>query len=246
MADPPVQAEAPAWIARTLLRAARSGTLATATGGQPFASLVTPAVADDGAVLMLLSGLSVHTHHLMAEPRCSVMVVGPAAEANPQTAPRVTITGVAMRDPDPALKARWLAVHPYAALYADFADFALWRVAPQAGLLVSGFARASRLRRADLAPPAAATAAIAAAASGIIGHCNEAHPDALVAIAQANGGGEDKEGWRMVGVDVDGCDLGQGTRTLRVAWSGPASDAMEVRTELVRLAREARQAIASA
>ena len=42
--------ESPAWTARKLIRAARSGTLATATDGQPFASLVTPATAPAGSV----------------------------------------------------------------------------------------------------------------------------------------------------------------------------------------------------
>ncbi len=149
-----------------LLRAARVGTLATTVGGQPFASLVTPATAPDLSLLLLLSSLSEHTRHLRADPRCSILVAGAATGANPQTAPRLTVTGQARPEPDPALKARWLAVHPYAALYADFSDFGLWRIAPIAGLLVGGFARATRLRQSELTPDAAAVAAIEAAAAG--------------------------------------------------------------------------------
>src|SRR6185312_9937361 len=108
-----------AFECRKLLRAARVGTLATVVdGGQPFASLVTPACAPDLSVLLLLSNLSEHTRHLRAEPRCSVLVTGPAEGANPQTAPRVTMTGIAEVADDPVLKARFLAVHPYASLYA--------------------------------------------------------------------------------------------------------------------------------
>src|SRR5580658_6830374 len=103
--------EALAWTARKLLRAARAGTLASSTDGQPFASLVTPACAPDSSVLLLLSDLSEHTRHLRAEPRCAVMVAGEATDRNPQTAPRVTVTGLAERIDDAALKARWLAVH---------------------------------------------------------------------------------------------------------------------------------------
>src|SRR5690348_14554708 len=110
MADPPVD---PAFEARKLLRAARSGTLATAaSGGQPFASLVTPACAPDLSLLLLLSDLSEHTRHLRTEPRCSILVTGVAEGANPQTAPRVTVTGIAAREEDEALKSRYLAVHP--------------------------------------------------------------------------------------------------------------------------------------
>ncbi|MBX9700144.1 MAG: pyridoxamine 5'-phosphate oxidase family protein, partial [Acetobacteraceae bacterium] len=135
--------------ARTLLRAAASATLATQRDGQPFASLVTPAMAPDLAPLLWLSTLSEHTRQLQAEPRCALLVQGVAETANPQTAPRVTLTGVAEPVPDievAPLKARWLARHPYAALYADFGDFALWRIRPGGALLVGGFARATRLR----------------------------------------------------------------------------------------------------
>src|ERR1700722_12428756 len=91
--------------ARCLLRSARVGTLATSAKGQPFASLVTPACAPDLSLLLLLSGLSEHTRHLVADPRCSVLVCGAADGANPQTAPRVTVTGIAEVADDPALKA---------------------------------------------------------------------------------------------------------------------------------------------
>lgn len=232
MADGP---DGTAFEARKLLRAARSGTLATvADGGQPFASLVTPACAADLSLLLLLSNLSEHTRHLRAEPRCSILVTGTADTANPQTAPRVTVTGIAEMVVDATLKARFLAVHPYASLYAGFGDFNLWRIAPMAALFVGGFARAVRLRRAELAPDAAAVAAIAAAEDAIIAHCNNDHPDAVAAIAGEPGG------WRMVTVDTDGTDLTLGERVVRVSWSAPVADPGGVRAELVRLTHEAR------
>ncbi len=224
-------ADTPAWASRKLLRAARVGTLASSLAGQPFASLVTPACAPDLGVLLLLSSLSEHTRHLRAEPRCSVLVVGAATGANPQTASRVTITGLAEVIDDAELKARYLAVHPYASLYAEFGDFALWRVRPMGGLFVGGFARAARLRLADLTPEPGAVTAIAAAAEGIMAHCNDDHPDAMARIAGGCGA------WRMVAVDVDGCDLAQGERVVRVAWSAPVVAPDGVRAELVRLAR---------
>ncbi|HEY0184879.1 MAG TPA: DUF2470 domain-containing protein [Rhodopila sp.] len=223
-----------AWQARCLLRAARSGSLATSANGQPFASLVTPACMPDGSLLLLLSRLAEHTRHLMADPRCSVMVSGVAETANPQTAPRVTVTGVAEMVENSALKARYLAVHPYASLYADFGDFATWRVAPAAGMLVGGFARAFRMKAEDLAPPADAVSTIAAAEAGILAHCNQDHQDALVAIAGEAGA------WRMVTADVDGFDLALGERVVRFAWSAPAKDVGDVRRELVRMATAGR------
>jgi heme iron utilization protein len=225
----------PAFEARKLLRAARSGTLASAAdGGQPFASLVTPACAPDLSVLLLLSNLSEHTRHLRAEPRCSIMVCGAAESANPQTAPRVTVTGIAEVTEDSALKARFLAVHPYASLYAEFGDFHLWRIRPMAALFVGGFARAVRLRQAELVPDPSAVNALTAAEAGIISHCNNDHPDALTAIA------DDAGDWRMVTADADGMDLAAGERVMRIHWSAPVANASSVRTELVRMTREAR------
>jgi putative heme iron utilization protein len=214
------------------------GTLASAAGGQPFASLVTPACDRDLVVLLLLSDLSEHTRHLRAEPRCAVLVAGPAEGANPQTAPRVTVTGLAAPFDDARAKARWLALHPYAAGYAGFADFSLWRIEPAACLFVGGFARASRLGRAALLPDAEAVSRLAAAEDAVMTHCNNDHPDALAAIAHAAGGQGD--GWRMVAVDVDGCDLQRGDHVLRIHWSAPVADAEAVRAQLVRLTAEAR------
>ncbi len=217
-----------AWEARLLLRAARAGTLATSAQGQPFASLVTPATTPDLSVLLLLSSLSEHTRHLRAEPRCALLVAGQPAGANPQTAPRLTVTGLAEPDPDPALKARFLAVHPYAQLYADFGDFAVWRIRPLAGLFVGGFARAVRLRASDLLPDPAAVTAVEAAAADILA---QAQPHAIAGHPGA---------WTLTGLDTDGCDLAQAETVLRIPWRTPAADAAAIRMELHRLSDPAR------
>jgi len=235
MAASPDDRQEAAWQARLLLRATRLATLATATAGQPFTALVTPACAPDLSILLLLSSLSEHTRHLLAEPRCALMVVGPAEGANPQTAPRLTITGLAAPAADEALKRRWLAVHPYAALYADFGDFALWRIRPAAGLLVGGFARATRLRQADIVPDPAAVARLAASEADIIAHCNADHAAALAELAGAPGE------WRMIAADVDGCDLALGEKVRRIAWSAPVAEADGVRKELILALRALRQ-----
>jgi putative heme iron utilization protein len=183
----------------------------------------------DLSLILLLSTLSEHTRHLMVEPRCSLLVAGTAETANPQTAPRLTITGVAEPVKDAAMKARFLAVHPYASLYADFGDFSTWRIKPLAGLFVGGFARAHRLNAAALTPDADAVAAIAAAEAGILAHCNRDHADALAKVAGSAGD------WRMVTVDTDGFDLALEETVVRFPWAGPVRNAAEVRRELVRM-----------
>jgi hypothetical protein len=230
--------EAPAWVTRKLLRAARAGTLASSMDGQPFASLVTPACAPDLSLLLLLSDLSEHTRHLRAEQRCALMVAGTPEEANPQTAPRVTVTGLAEQIEVAGLKARWLAVHPYGALYADFGDFHLWRIRPRAALFVGGFARAHRLRQADLTPDPLAVAALIAAEADIMAHCNADHADAMTTLAHAAGGTGD--GWRMVTADVDGCDLARGENVVRAHWSAPVADGDGVRKALILALRKVR------
>lgn len=229
--------------ARRLVRAAAAATLSTVTEGQPFAALVTPATAQDLSVLVLLSSLSEHTRHLKAEPRCALLFTGAAESANPQTAPRVTVTGLAELVPAeemPALKARWLARHPYAALYADFGDFALWRIRPAAALLVGGFARATRLKRAELLPDPAAVAALAAAEDDILAHVNADHADAVAAMAEGLLG-QAPGPWRLVAVDTDGCTLAAADGVARHAWPAPVADADGVRAGLIRAAREGRK-----
>ncbi len=237
---PGLTAAVAAWQTRKLLRAARAATLATQDAGQPFAGLVTPATDVGASLLLLLSDMSEHTKHLRRDGRCAVLMAGEAAEANPQTAPRVTVTGTAEIADDARLRARFLAVHPYAALYAGFGDFHLWRVRPEAAFYVGGFAQARRLRWAECASDPAGVAAIEAAAANIMAHCNQDHPDALTAIAGSPGD------WRMVGVDTDGCDLAAGETVIRIAWSSPAVDGADVRRELVTLAQTAREAAAPA
>ena len=229
-----------AWQARTLLRAARAATLATQADGQPYAALVTHAVLPDASVLLLLSGLSEHTKHLRLDPRCALLVTGAATDANPQTAPRLTVLGRALPEHDPALKERWLSIHPYARFYAGLGDFTLWRVQPAGGHLVGGFARAARIPVESLRPDPAAAEALSRAEASVVAHCNDDHPEALDAIAGAvrDGAGP---GWRMVGVDTDGFDLHREEDVLRVAWSAPVSDALHIRKELVRLAQAARE-----
>ena len=231
-----------AWPARCLLRAARSGALASQADGQPFASLVTPATAPDGAVLLLLSDLAEHTRHLRADPRCAVLVSGPPQGANPQTTPRLTVTGTAEATDDPALLARYLAIHPYAGLYAGFGDFHIWRLAPAAGLLVGGFGRAARLRAASLLPDPAAVAAVAAAEAALVAEANRTHRRLLARLAGAAEG----EAWEIVAIDVDGCDIAPAAAgdpspgieppaTVRIAWSAPLRAPQDAAREWARL-----------
>ena len=91
----------------------------------------------------------------MADPRCALLV-GEPGRGDPLAHPRMTLQGVARRlarDSDEGRRARerYLLAHPKAALYADFGDFAFWRIELQRASLNGGFGRAWVLSVADLA-----------------------------------------------------------------------------------------------
>jgi hypothetical protein len=194
--------------ARRLVRRVRTAALATldAGDGGPFASLVTTASAIDGAPLMLLSDLSDHTRNLERDSRASLLFEAASRRANPQTGPRVTVAGRCRRDDDPATRRRFLARHPGAALYADFKDFAFYRLDPERVHYVGGFAQARRFTAADVFADACAAADLAAGETALVDELNGGSRW-LVAVLVSRVLGRRPEGWQVVAVDGDGLDL---------------------------------------
>ena len=199
-----------------MLRASRGGSLGTlGVGGLPTVTLVTPATAPDLSVLLLLSGLSEHRRNLGEDPRCGLMVTGAPVSDNPQTAPRLSLSGRAFQVPgteDAAGRRRWLAAHPYAEAYAGFADFALWRLVPERAQFIGGFAAAHRLDLTAFLPPAEAVAAVMAA-----------EEEMIAAFAD------------VTAVDVDGCDRVTDGRSTRVAFAQAVTNADDLRAALDHL-----------
>jgi hypothetical protein len=143
-------------LARRLLAETRFGALAVLEPGtgHPLASRTAVAPDVDGAPLMLMSGLAAHTTALAADPRCSLLL-GEPGSGDPLAYPRVTVIGVARRlerdtEAGAIARERYLALHPKAALYADFGDFAFWRLDVLRASLNAGFGRAYALRPEDV------------------------------------------------------------------------------------------------
>jgi putative heme iron utilization protein len=210
-----------------VLRSRRSAALATALaseGGWPYASLVTFACDVDGSPILLLSGLSDHTRNLDRDPRASLLVENASRRANPQTGPRLTLLGRIAADAEPRLRRRFLARHPGAALYADFADFRVFRMAVARVHWVGGFGRARWLEASAVLADAEASRAIAEAEPSALEHINAEHAGAIDRCAGrllGRAGG----GWRIVGLDPDGCDLARGSTLARLSFPRPAPDA---------------------
>jgi putative heme iron utilization protein len=225
---------------RRVIRASRKAALATlmAEGGAPYASLVTVAVDHDLSPILLMSTLADHTRNLEADPRASLLFDGSDGHANPQTGPRVTVVGRAFRNPDPRLAARFLARHPAARLYAGFADFTFWKLAIDSVHFVGGFARAVWFQG-TLGLPAGAADAVTAAEPSVIEHMNADHADAIDRMA-THWCGVTGSGWRLTGVDPDGCDLARGEEEFaRLPFESVAADANGVRKRLIALSRVA-------
>ena len=234
----------PGLEARRLIRATDRATLATALAreegaGWPYASLVLVACRPDGSPLLLLSDLADHSKNIAADPRVSLLFDGTAGFDDPLSGPRVTLLGRASETPDAADRARFLARHPGAALYAGFKDFRLYRVEATRGHLVAGFGRIHWLEASDILYDAGAAGPLAALEADIVTHMNRDHAAAIALYAERLLG-LDGAGWMMTGIDPEGIDLRTGGRLARLNFARPIADAEAARAELVRLAREAR------
>ena len=233
----PTQADHAA-LGRQLIRRARAAMLSTALAskdGWPYGSLVSVALDCDGSPLMLFSNLSDHTRNLAKDSRASLLFEETSRLKNPQTGPRITVTGRVKKTTQDRHRRRFLARHPEAALYAGFGDFNFFRMQVDRAHFVGGFAKAVWLKGADILADAKAAAAVAKAEPAVLEHMNTDHPDAVDHYALTLLGRSGR-GWKMTGIDPDGADLRLGGRVARLSFENPVRDRKAVREELVRLA----------
>jgi len=235
--------ETPGTLARTLVRACDRAVLSTVLArdglaGWPYGSLVLVATDHDLSPLFLISTLADHTKNLAQDGRASLLVDGTAGAADPLTAARLSVLGRLAKDPSDGARARFLARHPSAEMYAGFGDFAVWRMTIEAAHLVAGFGKIHWLTAADIEPPAPPPAMVAAE-TDIVAHMNGDHADAVDLYAQKllqRAG----SGWRLTGIDTEGCDLRRDGEVARLAFAKLVTTPEEARVELVRLVKQAR------
>lgn len=236
---------APKDLAKALLRATRTATLATLdrNTGHPFASLVNVATDADGAPLILISKLATHTANLEIDGRASLLMAS-LGKGDALVHPRLTVLGtfaaVAGGDADEArLRRRFLARQPKAKLYAGFADFAFWRMEVVSAHLNGGFARAADLTAADVMTDVSDATSLLDAEEGAVEHMNADHAEACQLYATRLLGAPEGD-WRCAGINPDGIELQNGPNGLWLPFADRVTGPGPLRAVLKQLADEAR------
>lgn len=137
-----------------LLHTQRVAALGTLREGAPFVSLAAFAPAPDFTAFYLhISRLAVHTRDILQDPRVSLLIAEPDADAtrDPQTLARLSIQGVAeevMSEVSDYAAARtlYLARFAEAAMNFRLADFSLFRIRPNRARYVAGFGKIFNLQ----------------------------------------------------------------------------------------------------
>lgn len=224
--------------ARRLLRMAHTGALATLSrdGGTPYASLVNLATDLSGHPVVFVSRLAWHTQNLEADPRASVLVSAPPAEGDALTGARVTVLGRCAKETGSAHRRRYLAAHPEAGAYADFPDFAYWRLVPETIHAVAGFGRIETISAEEVFPDCSGLEELMDSAAA---HMKDDHPEVASLLAVRLLGAPEGP-WQVAAIDPDGLDLSDGGRSLRLAFAVPARDSTSLRKTIADLTSKAR------
>jgi putative heme iron utilization protein len=232
----------PKVTAKKLMREARSGALATlmAGSGDPYCSLVNIATMADGAPLLLISRLAVHTKNALADPRASLML-DERKEGDPLQGARVMLMGTVQKTKNPDARRRYLAYQPEAEMFADFADFAFYELKLKGAHLVAGFGRIVDLAPVDLLTDVSDAKAMLEAEPSAIEHMNADHVDTCRLYATKLLGAPDGA-WRCVGCDPEGLDLQWERMGLRLPFPKRVTEPGALRVVLKQLAEQARAA----
>ncbi len=196
--------DAPGPTARHMVRSALKGSLATldAETGAPYASMIVLATSPDGAPVTLLSTLARHTQNLRKSPAASILIDTSDARGDATTGGRITLMGKLVFESAPAARARFLTRHPSAAQYADFSDFAFYRLDISSAHLIEGFGRIVPLPASALRAEQSDFAAFA-----------HAEPSLLATL---------KRTWPSVtGIDCEGVDFARGSHVGRLRFTPP-------------------------
>lgn len=233
--------------ARTIAAGGNLATLASLTAdGDPWASVVTYGLFDDGSPVLCLSRLALHGRNLIADQRASLAIAAPVpAGEDPSDHGRVTFAGRVeepVGDELEAARAAYNAAVPSGASFGDWGDFTYWILRSDAIRWVGGF---GRMASTDLATYAEAEPdPVAPHAAHAVAHLNDDHAGALLDMARALAGHTDATAATCLRADRYGLDLAietpRGKAVARVGFAEPATAPDGLRPATVELARRAR------
>lgn len=226
-------------LAKNLVRQARYAAIATIEPetGDPMASRVLTGTDVDGTPVILISALAPHMAALVADPRASLLY-GEVGKGDPLAHARLTLTVISERVErgsglDERIRRRFIARHPKANIYADFPDFAFFRLNPVSANLNGGFGRAYLLPGDDFLIASPALEALAEIETSTIDYIN-ANPTISLGNNLKILAASKEDGWMVVGFDAAGLDFSNGNQILRVDFPRVINEA----SETIQLVRE--------
>lgn len=224
-------------MARQVLRTARIATLATLDpqSGFPLATMITVATDVDGSPLFLASQLSLHTRNMAADSRVSLLLSS-LGKGDPLAASaRLSVVGRAEPCADANARRRFLSRQPKARLYADFADFSLYRVSVLGLHPNGGFARAGAISPEQVLLDLSGCEALTTAEEAVLARLNEGPDAALEACAIRLFDGPSGR-WSATGIDPEGLDLIAGEEAARLVFPTRVTEPSQIDEALRRLA----------
>jgi heme iron utilization protein len=230
--------------ARTLVAQIFTGTLCTLAiepPGYPYGSFVTVAF-EKGNPIFLISILAEHTRNLERDPRASLLVAE-GGSADPLANGRVTMLGPCSRveGDGGSARATFLSAHPNSSYYADFRDFAFWKLHVESARYIGGYGRMSWISKAEW--HAAEPDPLGTPAAAIVAHMNADHADAMVLYCKAFSKATEITSATMTGIDRYGFEMSaktkDGPRPVRLAFLEAISTPAEARAALIAMLREA-------
>lgn len=140
-------------VARTMLRSARTASLATIDpAGYPYCTVTNIATDAAGVPFFFMAGLALHARNILQDERVSISVADMSKDV--LTTPRLSLVGRAIRVPQDefdSLSQRFVERFPKSKLYLSLPDALIYRVVTEAVHLNGGPAQnANDVKPADL------------------------------------------------------------------------------------------------
>ncbi|WP_034844074.1 HugZ family pyridoxamine 5'-phosphate oxidase [Endozoicomonas elysicola] len=232
--------EAAAFEARKLLLGEYHGILSTHSKdvpGYPFGSVMPYCLDANGCPIIQISTIAQHTKNIEENPRVS-LIVSDTDTDDVHTAGRLTWMGDAEKIEDPEEVAEhYFNFFPQARNYSNTHNFDFYRIKLVKARFIGGFGKIFWVKNELLCKE---NPFFGEGGKGMIDHMNEDHVDAMVKYCLA-AKVVIPEGVspKMAGVDSEGMHILLGRKVVRIPFPGNAGSAMEVRQQLVAMAKAA-------